>query len=395
MSHLVDYDLMVFISGPRQVGKTTIVESLGEQLGDFLYVNWDNLDDRAQILQGPGKLLEGLNLDVFVGEKVLLILDEIHKYSEWSTFVKGLYDTYKKKVRVVVTGSARLNVYRRGGDSMMGRYFLYRMHPITVGELVNLEIGKSLLRKPKELPREEMDRLLKFGGFPAPFLSNDEVFANRWRDLRYQQLVYQDLRDVSDIHLISRVELLTEVLREQVGQLVNYSNLSNHLRVDDKTLRNWMDILDELYYCFRIRPWSTNVARSLLKNPKLYLWDWSFVKNGGHRLENFVASHLLKAVNFWTDIGRGKYELFFLRDKEKHEVDFLVVENGEPLMLIEVKQSKKEALSGNLRRFSEQIKPRYTFQLAYDAQYVDFDIRDLKSGEIKIVPMISFLSQLP
>lgn len=391
--HLKDYDLMVFISGPRQVGKTTLTQIFADLTDNFLYINWDNLDNREKVLSGPTKLVANLNLNQPQKTKPILVLDEIHKYDLWSTFVKGLYDAYKDKLRIIVTGSARLNIYRRGGDSLMGRYFLYRVHPLTVGELASNEVSKDLFRKPKEISKTQMDQLLKFGGFPAPFLSNDEEFSHRWHDLRHQQLMTQDLRDVSNLHSTARIEVLVKILRQQIGQLFNYSSLSNHLRVDDKTLRNWMEILDQLFYCFRIQPWSKNVARSLLKNPKLYLWDWSTVEGEGHRLENFVASHLLKAVHFWTDRGKGTYELYFIRDKDKHEVDFLVVENEKPFMLIEVKKSMKEPLSDDLKRFSKQISPKYTFQLAYDMPYIDFDIRDLK--EPMIVPMISFLSQLP
>lgn len=391
--HLEKYDLMAFISGLRQVGKTTLAQSFKYLTDSYLYISWDNLDSREKILSGPGKLLADLNLNQPLNKKAILVLDEIHKYDEWSTFVKGIYDEYKDKIRIIVTGSARLNVYRRGGDSLMGRYFLYRMHPISVGELVNIEEHKDILSKPKEISRKELDQLLQFGGFPAPFLSNDEEFSKRWHGLRHLQLMTQDLRDMSDIHSMARIEVLVQVLRRQVGQLLNYSTLSNHLRVDDKTVRNWIEVLEGLFYCYKISPWSKNIARSLLKNPKLYLWDWSIVEGEGHRLENFVASHLLKAVQFWTDMGKGDYELYFIRDKDKHEVDFVVVENEEPLMLIEVKKSMKEPLSESLRRFSKEIKPKYTFQLAYDMPYMDFDIRDLK--EPMIVPMSSFLSQLP
>ncbi len=391
--HLKTYDLMVFISGPRQVGKTTLAQMLVDITDNYLYINWDNVDSREKVLSGPTKLVANLNLDKPHKKKPILVLDEIHKYEQWSTFVKGLYDEYKNKIRIIVTGSARLNIYRRGGDSLMGRYFLYRMHPLTVGELASNEVSKDLFRKPKKISKKKLDQLFTFGGFPAPFLSNDEEFSNRWHDLRHQQVMNQDLHDISNIHSIARIEVLIKILRQQIGQLLNYSTLSNHLRVDDKTLRNWMEILEELFYSFRIQPWSKNIARSLLKNPKLYLWDWSTVEEEGHKLENFVASHLLKAVHFWTDRGKGTYELYFIRDKDKHEVDFLVVENQEPFMLIEVKKSMKEPLSDNLKRFSKQISPKYTFQLAYDMPYIDFDVRNLK--EPMIIPMISFLSQLP
>lgn len=393
LEHLEKYDLMVFICGPRQVGKTTLAQSLVGAKNEYLYVNWDNLDDRQRILEGPAKLLEGSLLSHVSKKKPFLILDEIHKYEEWSSFVKGLYDTYKDELKIIVTGSARLNVYRRGGDSMMGRYFQYRMHPLSVGELLHSKPSKALLRKPKRFSVKKLDELLEFGGFPKPFLSKDKAFAARWQGLRHQQLIDQDLRDLSDVRMTSRIEVLIQLLSSQSGQLFNYSSMAKKIRVSNFTVRHWMDILEELYYCFKIHPWSTNVERSLLKNPKYYLWDWSRIKDMGARIENFVASHLLKAVHYWTDTGQGKYDLYFIRDKDQHEVDFLIVENGDPWMLIEVKSSEGKQLSKNLKRFQEQLNPKYSVQLAYDMPYIDFDVRDIKKA--KIMPMSTFLSQLP
>lgn len=165
------------------------------------------------------------------------------------------------------------------------------------------------------------------------------------------------------------------------------------MRVQDTTIRRWIKILEKLYYCFKVKPWSKNITRSLLKEPKLYLWDWSKVEDRGAKIENFVAAHLHKAVHYCTDTGIGKYELYFLRDKEKYEVDFMITENGNPWMLIEVKYSSNDSLSKSLYHFSDQIKPRYTFQIAYDMPYTDYDFRELDKP--KIIPMITFLSQLP
>lgn len=391
--HLEKYDLMVFICGPRQVGKTTLAQSLAGAKNEYLYVNWDNLDDRQRILEGPSKLLEGGLLSRVSKRKPFLILDEIHKYEEWSSFVKGIYDTYKNELKIIVTGSARLNVYRRGGDSMMGRYFQYRMHPLSVGELLHSLPSKTTLRKPKRISVQKLNELLEFGGFPKPFLSKDRAFASRWQGLRHQQLINQDLRDISDVRMTSRIEVLSQLLSSQSGQLFNYSNTAKKIRVSNFTVHHWMDILEKLYYCFKIHPWSTNVERSLLKTPKYYLWDWSRIKDMGARIENFVASHLLKAMHYWNDTGQGEYGLYFIRDKDQHEVDFLITENGDPWILIEVKSSEGRPLSKNLRKFQEQLKPKYSVQLAYDMPYVDFDVRDIKKA--KIMPMSTFLSQLP
>lgn len=356
--HLEKYDLMVFICGPRQVGKTTLAKALAGSEDVCVYMNWDNLNDRQSILEGPEKIMDGALLNQAGKGKPLLILDEIHKYEEWSSLVKGLYDTYKDQLQIIVTGSARLNVYRRGGDSMMGRYFQYRMHPLSVGELLHTDPIKAVLRSPEKISVQKFNDLFEFGGFPKPFLSKDKSFSTRWHSLRHQQLINQDLRDISDVRMTSRIEVLTQFINSQSGQLFNYSNAARKIRVSDFTIRHWMDILEELYYCFKIHPWSKNVDRSLLKTPKYYLWDWSRLKDPGARSENFVASHLLKAVHCWNDTGLGEYGLYYIRDKDQHEVDFLIVENGDPWMLIEVKTSDNKSLSKSLKKFQEELKPK-------------------------------------
>lgn len=389
--HLEEHELMAFICGPRQVGKTTIAQEVVIPGSPTLYVNWDNLDDRIKILEGPRSLVEGILLSTVSEQCPILILDEIHKYEEWQTFVKGIYDTYKNQIKIIVTGSARLKAYRRGGDSMMGRYFLYRMHPLSIGELAYTERSGTLM-PPKKVPDEQVTQLLDLGGFPRPFISGDPTFARRWRGLRHQQLMTQDLRDISDIKLVSRLEVLARLVAGQTGQLFNYSSMAKKIRVSDQTVRQWMDTLEELYYCFKIHPWSKNIERSLLKTPKYYLWDWSGIEDPGARYENFVASHLLKAVHFWTDSGLGEYELFYIRDKDQKEVDFLIVENSHPWILIETKCSEKKSLSKSLMHFYEQLKPQYCIQLAQNMPYVEFDVRELDRP--KIVPMSTFLSQL-
>lgn len=391
--HLDKYDQMIFLSGPRQVGKTTIAQSLSTATDNFRYFNWDDSDDRQQILQGPNAILSNLDFQKISAKKPIIVFDEIHKYSKWKNFVKGIYDRHKNQLQIVVTGSSRLNAYRRGGDSLMGRYFLYRIHPLSIGELLSKNLRLTPLISPNPIDQTQFNCLFQFGGFPEPFLKNEDRFYNRWQDLRHQQLLKDDLREISQVQELAQLEILSILIAEQAGQLCNFSQFSKKVRVQDTTIRRWIKILEELYFCFRIKPWTKNVTRSLLKEPKLYLCDWSKVKDLGQRVENFVASHLHKAVNYWTDTGIGKFELFYLRDKEKNEVDFLITQNDTPWMLIEVKSSSNEPLSKSLFHFSKQLNPQFTFQLAYDMPYIDFDIQNLKKP--MIVPMSTFLSQLP
>jgi len=390
--HFAENKQMLFLSGPRQVGKTTIAKNYMHSMRHAKFLNWDKLSDREQILQGEHAVLEQLPLNVLSQQLPLIIFDEIHKYKYWRTFLKGLIDEYKGALDVIVTGSAKLNVFRRGGDSLMGRYFLFRVHPLSVGELLRVTLPKEKISEPKKISADKFEALLEFGGFPEPFLKQDKKFYTQWQNLREEQMLREDIRTFSQIQELAQLEMLAYFLKQQAGQLVEYSNLANKIRASDPTIRRWINLLESLFYCFTIKPWSSNLSRSLIKQPKIYLWDWSQLQDKGARIENFLASHLLKAVHFWTDSGFGKYELFFLRDKEKHEVDFLVTENKKPWIMIEIKSSVKEGLSPSLHRFQAQLNAKHVFQVAFDAPYVDQDCFAHK-GPI-IVPLKTFLSQL-
>lgn len=390
--HLASCSQMAFMSGPRQCGKTTIVKNAKSWTPLFLYFNWDDNDHRMQILQGPRAILAEFDTRALSDAKPILALDEIHKFKNWKNYLKGIYDAHKDELSILVTGSARLNIYKQGQDSLMGRYFLYRVHPFSIAEVLTPSISDSEIRPPRKLDRETINALFEFGGFPEPFIRQNKQFFNKWQNLRLQQLFMEDIKDLSNIHEIGLMEVLASFLKHQSGQLLNYSNLSKKVRVSDVTIRKWVSVLEELHYCFKIKPWHKNITRSLIKDPKVYLWDWSKIDDIGSKVENFVASHLLKAVHFWTDTGLGQYELFYVRDIDKREVDFLVTKENEPWLLIEVKNSQKDSLNPNLKYFQEQTKAPYAFQVAFDMDYVDFDFRDMKTP--KILPVSTFLSQL-
>lgn len=391
-NHLEKNDQMAFIAGPRQVGKTTVVKEALKSSEENVYLNWDVPADRRKILSFFEQSIPFVNLDVRTRKKLIVAFDEIHKFKHWKNFLKGFYDLYKDDLRIIVTGSAKLNVYKKGGDSLMGRYFLYRMHPLSVSEILNRGNSKDIINSPGSFSAAQMDRLLEFGGFPVPYLREDKVIFNQWQKLRWEQFFQEEIRELSRIYDIAQMETLAMILSEQIGQLLNYARLSNKVQISLNTVRNWIHVLEEMYFCFRIKPWHKNVARSLIKEPKIYLWDWSNVKEKGARIENMVAAHLLKAVNFWVDNGLGEFDLFFLRDKEKREVDFLITKEQKPWLLIEVKTRSKEALSPNLKFFQDQIQAEYAFQLAFDLEYDEFDFRDLKKP--MIISMATFLSQL-
>jgi predicted AAA+ superfamily ATPase len=394
-AHLAEERQMLFFSGPRQVGKTTLGQALAGEASPHLSLNWDNADHRRLILAGPGAVAHELGLDTLARDKARILFDEIHKFGKWKGFLKGFYDTYSDRARILVTGSSKLGVYKRGGDSLMGRYFHYRVHPLTLAEVARGGVwkpsGGEISRPERAATRDVLGALLRFGGFPEPFLKRSESFSTRWKRLRKEQLFREDIRDGSRIQEIAQMELLADLLRARAGQLINYSDLSNKVGVSVDTIRRWCSTLESFYYCYFIRPWSKNVTRSLIKEPKVYLYDWSLVEDPGARFENLVASHLLKAVELWTDTGRGEYALHFLRDKEKREVDFAVVRNGKPWFLVEAKSSDRSP-SVALGAFHRQLKPAHSFQVVQALDFIDRDCFEVP-GPIA-VPALTLLSQL-
>lgn len=383
---------MVFLIGPRQAGKTTVSLMAKEFTSQFSYLNWDNLDHRKIIIEGVNSVASFAGLDKLTSEIPIIVFDEIHKYGKWKTFLKGFFDTYKGKVNIIVTGSSRLDVYKKGGDSLMGRYFPYRLHQLSLGELGRIDLSEKEINEPFQSKNQSFDKLLKNGGFPEPFIKNDPRFLNRWKTLRQQQLIREDIRDLSRIQELGQIELLAEILKYQAGQLTNYSNLANKVNVSSDTIHRWIKTLQSFFYCFTIQPWSKNIPRSLIKEPKTYLWDWINVDEEGSRVENLVAAHLLKAVNYWTDCGLGQYALWFIRDKEKREVDFLVSRDKKPWFLVEVKLSSKAGISKNLAYFQEKVRARHAFQVVFDMDYIPKDC--FKHTEPIIVPASTFLTQL-
>jgi len=384
-----DHQQMVLLSGARQVGKTTLALSIDS---NAVYFNWDDINDREILLQGPQAIAEAARLNQLHAHRPVLIFDEIHKYGKWKPLIKGFYDKYKTQCAIFITGSARMDVYKKGGDSLMGRYFNYRLHPLSVLEVLQPEHKSSLIQPPQNVPSALFEALLKWGGFPEPFLKKDQRFFNRWSKLREQQLLQEDIRELTRVQELGQFEILAVLLKNQAGQLTSYSKLAKKVRVSVDTIRRWMDILESIYYCYSIRPWSKNITRSILKEPKYYLWDWSQCVDEGARNENFIASHLLKAVHYWTDSGIGDYGLYFLRDKEKREVDFLVTCNNKPWFIVEVKSSMDAPLSKNLAVFAEQLQINLAFQVAINGDYIELDV--FKQKRPVIVPAKTFLSQL-
>jgi len=373
---------MVFIGGPRQVGKTTLARYIGDRdYKGFTYLNWDSREDRKSILEGK-----------FRAESKLVVFDEIHKYRPWKNYLKGEFDKYKDKFRILVTGSARLDLYRRGGDSLMGRYHYYRLHPFSLAE--GLEI-KQKIKPGKELTFTQgnkdlfnvFKRLLTFGGFPEPFIKQDEKTLRRFHNERLERLVREDIRDIEQVRDLSALQVLVELLPSKVGSLLSLNALREDLLVSYKTVALWVEILERFYYHFRIYPFSLKTIRSLRKEPKMYLWDWSQIADPSIRLENMVASHLLKMVHFLHDSIGLKAGLYFLRDLDGREVDFLVALDKKPWLAVEVKLSG-QGPSSHLRYFQKKLHLPYVYQICGE-QNIDF-----WQDNVRLISVDKFLTAL-
>jgi uncharacterized protein len=384
--HFTRHRQMALVSGPRQVGKTTTCRMEGTD-----YLNWDNADDRRVILRGPAAVAERIHLERLQTPSPIVVFDELHKDKRWKGFLKGFFDVYGERARIMVTGSSRLDVFRRGGDSLMGRYFLYRMHPFSVGEAIRIDLPAEVIQPPSSLAEDEWRALWEHGGFPEPFLRRDARFTRRWRSLRQEQLTREDIRQVAQIETLGLLETMTQILAERSGQQLIYSHLANEVGIAVDTVRRWVDVLERLHFGFVVRPWFTNVAKALRKEPKWFLRDWSGIDDAGQRAETFVACHLLKAAEGWTDLGLGSFELRYLRDKLKREVDFLVVRDRKPWFLVEVKTGDTR-LSNSLAHFQRETKAKHAFQAVIDLPFVSIDC--FSRTDPVVVPARTLLSQL-
>lgn len=356
---------IVFLSGPRQVGKTTLSRQL---LPSYAYLNYDSASDRNT-----------MKLQEWDRDVQLIVFDELHKMKKWKSWIKGIYDTEGIKPSILVTGSARLQTYQKGDDSLAGRFFSYRLHPLTVKEIFNY-LG--------EKPKVAVEKMIRTGGFPEPYLKGEETFAKRWRRTHTDTIIREDLLDLEKVRDIKSVEILIDLLKSRVGSPVSYTSLANDLQVSIHTIKHWLQILENLYVIFPVRPYSKNIARSILKESKYYLYDTGAVEGPlGAKLENLVACSLLRELHFIEDTTGSKVALNYLRDKEKREVDFLIMIDNRPVQMIEVKVSD-DKFSSALFRFKNYLKGSMATQIVYN-------LRQKKSrGEVRMVPVCEFLANL-
>lgn len=387
---------MIFLVGPRQAGKTTLAHLISNSFPNHLYFNWDIADQRLIFLKNP-RFFEAMERrDV---STPLVVFDEIHKYKEWKNYLKGVYDQFHEHYRFLVSGSGRLDLYQKGGDSLAGRYFLFHLWPLTISELGrrNRDIG-HFLGDPLNLEMAKADELKnvwknlsEFSGFPEPYLAGRKTTYRRWTNTYSRQLIREDIRDLTDIKSIADLETLYFLLPSKVGSPVSIPSLASDLKVSYNSVQSWLSVLERFFLIFTIAPWTRKISRAILKERKLYLWDVPRIKEPGARFENMVAMELYRAVTGWNDMGYGTFSLHFIKNKEQQEVDFVIANDGDPVVLIEAKM-KDTKPSKALRKFQAFLK-KPAVQLVEDAE--GYRLIPNEDQSILVAPAYQWLSGLP
>lgn len=355
---------MVLVAGPRQCGKTTLARLIAAKK-DSLYLNWDSLDHRKIILSRSWNK-----------EKKLWVFDEIHKMRKWKAWLKGIYDTKPIGCQILVTGSARLETFRKGGDSLAGRYYAYRLYPLSVSEM-----------KEQLTPTEALNRILIQSSFPEPFFESNEIAAKRWRKTYAEKILKEDLYDLSVVKEVDKIEVLLELLADRVGSGISFKSLGEDLQVSPHTIKHWVQLLEALFLIFIVRPYSKRLTRALQKEPKIYFYDTGKIKDPGAKIENAVACALLKRNHFLEDTLGETRGLHYVKDLEKREVDFVTTVEDQIEWLIEIKL-RDTAMHGPLSYYTERLKPKQSFQIVYQLN------DELDYGKIKVRKMSDWLEKL-
>lgn len=372
---------MVLLAGPRQVGKTTLARQLLDTEPVGLYLNWDNRQDRKEIRAAR-----------WPGGNALVVLDELHKWRSWKGWLKGEYDAHREQLKFLVTGSARMDTYRRGGDSLQGRYHHYRLHPLSVAELRSggastLPTAGDEIQVPIRGEESAVQSLMTFGGFPEPLLAQSTRTWRRWQKDRLDRFFREDVRDLESVRDLSSLQTLADLLPERVGSPFSLNSLREDLEVSHRAMTHWMDILERLYHLFRLRPFVSKRAQGLRLMPKVYLWDSSLVPDAGPRFENIVALHLLKLCHALEDREGIRAELGYLRDRTGREVDFLVTIDRKPWFAVEAKLTDTR-LDSSLHHYRERLQIPYAYQVVLEGQ------RDFLENGVRCLPAAQFLAAL-
>ncbi|MBT3257754.1 MAG: ATP-binding protein [Deltaproteobacteria bacterium] len=349
---------MVFIAGPRQAGKTVFTQRLAEYFTNSLYFNWDIIDEKRKLIENPSFYEEVHRKD---SSQPLIIFDELHKYSDWKNYLKSVYDRDKGNYKFIVSGSGRLDMYQKGGDSLAGRYLMFYLSPLTLAELAGNRIAfEQFQSNPIEVrpapndTRTLWQRLDQCSGFPDPYLDGTVEFYRIWSNAYRKQLLREDIRDLTSVRSIEDMEILFSLLPSRVGSPLSMAALSRDIGVSFDSVRNWIDLFETFFMVFRIAPWARKISRAITKEKKLYLFDYAGIDSRAGKFENMVALELFRAVSNWNDLGLGHFSLHYLRNKEKEEVDFLIAGNHKPMLLIETKLADADPAK-SLRKFQKTL----------------------------------------
>ena len=375
-----------FVSGPRQVGKTTSCRALSPR-----YLDWDDAADRLIILKGPQSVAKHLNLERSREREVTVVIDNLHGHRNWKGFLRKFNARYGTRVRLVVTMLAAAYGTKRNLPSNTS---LVRMNPWTVGECARTVPTDSPVKTPTSISDEDWAALLEHGGYPEPFRKRDPKFTQRWHARRQSELIEHDLPRLASVRDPAIVQMLALLLSQCSATPLNYSDLSRELSVTVDTVKRWLDLLVDLQHGFCVRPWFTGVPKALRKEPRWFLRDWSAVRDPMARTRTLIACHLLKAVQGWVDLGFGQFELRYVRDKLKREVDFLVLRDRRPWFLVAVTPDapRDGAVAPALAYFQRITRARHAFQLVLDGSFCGTDC--FAQSEPAVVSARTLLSQL-
>lgn len=386
---------MIFLSGPRQSGKTTFTKMLSENFTNSLYFNWDVLDNKTKFSSNP-YFYEELNRKD--SSNPFVIFDELHKYSGWKNYLKGVYDRDKENYHFIVSGSGRLDIYQKGGDSLAGRYLAMHLWPFTLAEL----FGKNrdadeFLKSPLELDTDSLEskeiwnNLKNTSGFPDPFLKNNTKFYNRWSESYHKQLLREDIRDISGIKNIDLTEILFSLLPSKIGSPLSIAGLARDVNVSFDTIKNWLSLFERTYLLFKIDCYKEKLTRAIQKEKKIFLFDYVKIQSEGAKFENMVALELLRLISGLNDRGYGTFDLNYLQTRDNEEVDFIILKNRKPFLLIETKLSDDSA-SRHLIKF-QKIFNVPAIQLVQKANL--FKIISNEKNKILLVSATHWLQNLP
>ena len=387
---------MVLLAGPRQCGKTTLAKMIATQFTNSLYFNWDIITDRRKLIDDPYFFQTMLRRDE---STPLVLLDEIHRYKDWKNYLKGVYDRFHDTYRFLVSGSGRLDLYQKGGDSLAGRYYSFHLWPLTLGELHGRGNTLDEFRADPLLvdtdDREESQatwrRLSSFSGFPEPYLAARPTTYRRWSTAYHRQLIREDIRDLTGIRSVDDLETLFALLPARVGAPLSIPSLSTDLKVAYNTVKSWLDAFEKFYLTFTLTPWARQVSRAIQKERKVYVFDCALIEDPAKRFENMIALELFRAVSNWNDLGLGRFGLHYIRTKEGREVDFVLVEKERPLLLVEAKLRAHDP-NVNLKRFQTALSIPAVQLVDEDEGY---RLLDQDGRKLLVAPAAWWLPNLP